>query len=100
MHGSKSQQSYFVSPPGSLDASMIGKSMMISLRIDTVSDTSKKAHGGSGSGISNWQLLPDIILDWDSGAFVYYMAFQPQQGLQQVDLCDGGVFLNPQSTLG
>lgn len=87
MHGAKSRQSYFISPPGSLDVSMVGKTMMISLNIDVVLDPSKKIHGSSSSSksISNWQLLPDVILDWESGAFVYYMAFQPQQGLQQVN---------------
>jgi hypothetical protein len=99
-----------------LHSSLVGQSMKISLRIDTLAAPAKKTHGaasssgggssssgggsggssssgggsggssGGGVGISNWQLLPDIILDWDSGAFVYYMAFQPQPGLQQVEI--------------
>jgi hypothetical protein len=72
MHGLKAKQSFFESPPGSADASLVGKSLVISMHIDVhsaVSESARKAPGSSNS-ISGWQLLPDIVLDWGSGALV------------------------------
>ena len=87
-HASKSKQSWFASPPGVLDDSIVGHKLVLSIRIDnTNSDALKAARASSSSSsssISGWQILPDIILDWGSGSFVHYMAFQPQLGLQQV----------------
>lgn len=73
MHGPKAKQSFFESPPGSADASLVGKSLVISLHIDVhsaVSEAARKAPGSSSNSISGWQLLPDIVLDWGSGALV------------------------------
>jgi hypothetical protein len=72
MHGLKAKQSFFESPLGSADASLVGKSLVISMHIDVhsaVSESARKAPGSSNS-ISGWQLLPDIVLDWGSGALV------------------------------
>jgi hypothetical protein len=75
MHGSKAKQSFFESPLGSVDASLIGNSLVVSLHIDIhplVSDAARKSPGSSSSSssIGGWQLLPDIVLDWGSGALV------------------------------
>ena len=52
MHGPKAKQSFFESPPGSAGASLVGKSLVISLHIDmhsAVSEAARKAPGSSSN---------------------------------------------------